>query len=122
MQNLNEIQEFLLFLVEGAIIGFFFDLFRSARNCFHKTDIITYLEDFVFLSISSIIIIWTIIFVCNGVIRLYIFLGLLLGITAYALTISKICVIIITSGMDIGKSFFTFMLKIMKKLGKLFKL
>lgn len=75
MQNLSEFQIFLLFFVEGTIIGIVFDLFRSARNSFGKSDIITYFEDFLFLSFSACLIIWTIIFVCKGVVRFYIFLG-----------------------------------------------
>ena len=55
MQNLNEIQEFLLFFCEGILIGIIFDFFRSLRRIFDKGDIATYIEDFVFLCVSGII-------------------------------------------------------------------
>ena len=122
MQELNEIQEFLVFLLEGVIISFVFDFFRSIRNNFNSNDITTYIEDFIFLSLASILFIFSIIYFCNGIIRFYIVLGTIVGIGLYSLTLSKKCVIILTSIVKICKSFFTFLLKIVKKLGKFFKL
>ena len=122
MQEFTEIQEFLIFLVEGAIISFVFDFFRSIRKNFDWNDIITYIEDFIFLSLSSILFIFSIIYFCNGIIRFYIFLGISLGIAIYTLTLSKKCVIILSNVVKLCKYFFTFLLKIMKKLGKLFHL
>ena len=122
MQELIEIQEFLLFLAEGVIISFIFDFFRSIRNIFNSSDIATYIEDIIFLSITSSIVIFSIIYFCNGIIRFYIFLGIFAGISIYSLTISKMCVIMITGIVKKCKNFFTFLLKIVKELGKLFKL
>ena len=122
MQELNEIQEFLVFLLEGVIISFVFDFFRSIRNNFNSNDITTYIEDFIFLSLASILFIFSIIYFCNGIIRFYIVLGTIVGIGLYSLTLSKKCVIILTSIVKICKIFFTFLLKIVKKLGKFFKL
>lgn len=122
MQDLNEIQEFLLFFAEGIIISFIFDIFRSIRNNFHTNDLVTYIEDIIFLSIVSLLLIYSILFFCNGVLRLYIFLGIFFGIGLYILTLSKKCVIILTGIIKICKNLFTFLLKIIKKLGKVFKL
>lgn len=122
MQELNEIQEFLVFFLEGIIISFIFDIFRSIRNNFKSNDIATYIEDFIFLSLASILFVFSIIYFCNGIIRFYIFLGIVVGIILYSLTFSKMCVIILNNIVKICKSFFTFLLKITKKLGKLFKL
>lgn len=122
MHEFTEIQEFLIFLIEGAIISFVFDFFRSIRKNFNSNDIVTFIEDLIFLSIISVFIVVSIIYFCNGVIRFYIFLGIFLGIVIYALTLSKKCVIIFTVIIKLCKNFITFLLNILKKLGKLFKL
>ena len=108
MHEFTEIQKFLIFLIEGAIISFVFDFFRSIRKNFASNDIVTFIEDLIFLSFVSVIIMVSVIYFCNGVIRFYIFLGIFLGICIYALTLSKRCVIIFST--------------IIKMLGKLFKL
>lgn len=122
MQELSEIQEFLIFMAEGAIFGFVFDFFRGIRKNFTPNVIATYIEDIIFLIFVSSIFIFSIIYFAMGILRFYIFLGVLIGIAIYALTISKKCVIILYYIVKLCKSFFTFLLKIAKKLGKLFKL
>lgn len=122
MYEINEIREFLIFFLEGALISFIFDFFRSIRKNFKNNDFATFIEDFIFLSLISIIFIFSIIYFCNGNIRFYIFLAIILGIITYILTIEQKCVILLSSFVKIFISFFTFLLKIVKKLGKLFKL
>lgn len=122
MNEFTELQQFLIFLIEGAIISFVFDFFRSIRKNFSSKDMTTYIEDFIFLSMVSILFIFSIIYFCNGIIRFYIFLGIIIGIAIYTLTLSKKCVIILNNVVKLCKSFFTFLLKIIKKLGKLFNL
>lgn len=121
MPEFTELQRFLFFLVEGVLISFLFDFFRGIRKNFKSGNIATHVEDFIFLTIASIIFIYSIILICDGVVRFYIFLGVTLGIAIYSLTISKKCVILFKYIIKIFKSFFTFLLKFVKKLGKLFK-
>ena len=120
MQNLNEMKEFLMFFFEGILINFLFDFFRGIRNNFKSGDFATLVEDVIFLSFASIVILFSIIYICGGIFRMYMLLAVASGIAVYSLTISKRCVIIITSNIKIFKSFFTFLLKIVKKLGNLF--
>ena len=54
MQVLNQGQEFLCFFVVGVIICFTFDLFRSSRYVFKTPDLITHIEDILFLLISQL--------------------------------------------------------------------
>lgn len=97
MQVLNQGQEFLCFFVVGVIICFIFDLFRSSRYVFKTTDLITHIEDILFLLISATIIIASILFISSGILRFYIILAISMGILTYSLTISKLCVIIFSS-------------------------
>ena len=97
MQVLNQGQEFLCFFVVGVIICFIFDLFRSSRYVFKTPDLITHIEDILFLLISATIIIASILFISSGILRFYIILAISMGILTYSLTISKLCVIIFSS-------------------------
>lgn len=121
MHNFTDLQMFVVFFVEGIIFSFLFDFFRGIRINFKSGNIATLVEDFVFLTITSVLLTYTIIFISNGIIRIYIFIGLVLGSSLYFLTISKKCVIIFKNIIRLFRSFFTFLLKIVKKLGKMFK-
>lgn len=97
MQNLNQGQEFLCFFLVGVVISFIFDLFRSSRYIFKTPDLITHIEDIVFLFASAIIIVISILYISSGILRFYIILAICMGILTYSLTISKLCVIIFSS-------------------------
>lgn len=94
MQSLNQGQEFLCYLVVGIILALIFDLFRSSRYTFKTTDLITHIEDAVFLMLSAVILILSNLVISSGILRFYIILAIVLGILTYSLTISKVCVII----------------------------
>lgn len=97
MQTLNQGQEFLCYYIIGIIICFVFDIFRSSRYIFKPSDIVTYIEDVIFIIFCAIIIITAILYISSGVLRFYIILAIGLGILTYSLTISKLCVIIFTN-------------------------
>lgn len=80
---------FLIFVLNGLIIGILFDIFRILRKSFHTIDMITYLEDIIFWILTGIITLYTIFTFNSGEIRFYIFLGILLGVSLYLLTLSK---------------------------------
>lgn len=80
---------FLIFVINGIGIGILFDIFRVLRRSFHTLDMITYIEDILFWILAGCLTLFTIFTFNNGEIRLYIFLGILLGVVIYLLTISK---------------------------------
>ncbi len=80
---------FLIFLLDGAIVGLLFDIFRILRKSFKTPDLITYIEDIGFGILSGAILIFSIIIFNKGELRLFIFLGIILGLVIYMLTISK---------------------------------
>lgn len=104
MQNLNQGQEFLCYFVLGIILCFIFDIFRSSRYIFKPSDIITHIEDIIFLLICTASIVMAILYVSSGILRFYIILALLLGIIIYSLTISKLCVIMFTNIFKIWRN------------------
>lgn len=44
----NQANIFLIFTINGVIIGLLFDFFRILRRSFNTKDIITYIEDILF--------------------------------------------------------------------------
>lgn len=87
--SINQAYLFGIYFICGAIIGIFFDLFRILRRSFKTPDIITYIEDLIFGIFTGIFLISVIFILSNGELRFYIFLALILGLSAYLLTISK---------------------------------
>lgn len=86
----NQAYLFLVFSLTGIFIGCLFDIFRVLRKVFKTSDFITYIEDFLFWILTGIIILYTIWYFNDGEIRLYLLLGLAMGIIIYILTISSI--------------------------------
>lgn len=50
----NQAYTFIIFVINGIIIGFLFDCFRIIRKSFKTSDIITYIEDILFWIIAGI--------------------------------------------------------------------
>ena len=97
MEGLNQGQEFLCSCIVGMFLCFIFDIFRSSRYVFKTSDLITYIEDGIFLSLSAVIVVSSILLISKGMLRFYIILAVCLGILVYSLTISKVCVIMFKS-------------------------
>ena len=87
---------FLVFSLTGIIIGFLFDFFRILRKSFKTTDLITCIEDVIFWILTGILILYNIWYFNNGEIRLFIILGIILGVIIYLLTLSNIVVKVFT--------------------------
>ncbi len=97
---------FLMFILNGILIGLLFDIFRIFRKSFKTPDFITCLEDILFWLISGLILLYTIFKFNNGELRLYIFLGLCLGILIYMLVFSKVFVKVSVYIINIVKRIF----------------
>ena len=86
---MNQAYLFLIFIINGILIGFLFDIFRIIRKTFKTADLTTYIQDIVFWIAAGIMTLAFIFYYNNGEIRFYVFLGIILGVTIYILTISK---------------------------------
>ena len=85
----NQAYLFLIFIVNGVIIGILFDFFRILRKSFKTSDVITYFEDLLFWILTGIIILYSIFTFNNGEIRLFIFLAIAIGVITYMLLFSS---------------------------------
>ena len=76
------------------IIGLLFDFFRILRKAFKTADILTYCQDILFWILTGLVTLYSIFVFNNGEIRIYIFLGILIGIILYMLLLSKYIILI----------------------------
>lgn len=115
----NQLFNLFIFIITGIVIGILFDTFRIIRKSFKTPDLVTYIEDIVFWILAGCILLFTIFTFNDGEIRIYIFAGLILGLSIYLLTLSKyfikINVIILTFTKKIIYYPISIILNFMKK-------
>lgn len=88
----NQAYLFLVFSITGVIIGVLFDIFRILRRTIKTSNIITYIEDVLFWILTGLLILYNIWYFNNGEIRIYMFLGIVIGVLIYMLTLSNILI------------------------------
>ena len=85
----NQAYLFLIFTLNGIIIGLLFDFFRILRRTFNTKDFITYIEDLLFWILTGFTLLYSIFTFNNGEIRLFMFIAVLLGIIIYMVFVSS---------------------------------
>ena len=100
----NQINIFLAFVVDGLIIGLLFDFFRILRKSFKTKDFITYIHDILFWIFTGVLILYSTFMFNNGDIRLFMIVGIFLGIITYILCLSKYIVKITVKIIGIVKN------------------
>lgn len=86
----NELIAFIYFAISGMISGCIFDLFRCKRRNFNTKNFVVYMEDMFFWIIIGGLALYTSYIACNGQIRVYMLISMLLGSIIYFLTFSKL--------------------------------
>ena len=92
----NQAFLFLVFTLTGVIIGVLFDFFRILRRTIKTSNIITYIEDILFWILTGLLILYNIWYFNNGEIRIFMFLGIIMGVLIYMSTLSNILIKIFT--------------------------
>lgn len=85
----REVIVFLWFVLDGMVGGMFFDLLRVIRYNRKCGDLIVYLEDILFWILLFASSIWLTYFLDSGQIRMYMIIGIFLGMFLYFLTLTK---------------------------------
>lgn len=88
----NQSYLFLVFTLTGVIIGILFDFFRILRKIIKTGNIITYIEDILFWILTGMLVLYNIWYFNNGEIRIYMFLGIIIGVIIYISTLSDILI------------------------------
>lgn len=115
----NQAYLFLIFAINGIIIGLLFDFFRISRKVFHTNDVTTYIEDVLFWILAGAIMLYSIFVFNNGELRLYMFLGILLGAFVYLLFISSYIIKINIKIIHVLKKVFSIIIVPFKYIYKL---
>ena len=89
MMVTRELIVFLYFILEGIVGGIFLDLLRAFRHNRKVNDIVVYLEDILYWVILGCGVIWLSYILNVETIRLYMLLGVFLGMLIYFLTLTK---------------------------------
>ena len=92
----NQAYLFLVFSMTGVVIGVLFDFFRILRRSIKTSNIITYTEDVLFWILTGLLILYNIWYFNNGEIRIFMFLGIIMGVLIYMSTLSNILIKIFT--------------------------
>ena len=112
---ISQLYTLICFILTGISIGILFDIFRIIRKSFKTLDIITYIEDFIFWFLTGLILIFSIILFNNGILRGYIFIGIIFGIIIHILLISKFFVNFFVIIINYVKKIIAIPLKIIQK-------
>lgn len=88
----NQAYLFLVFSLTGVAIGVLFDIFRILRKSIKTPNIIIYIEDILFWILAGLLILYNIWYFNDGEIRVYIFLGIIIGLLLYMSTLSNIII------------------------------
>lgn len=102
----NQAYVFAIFILTGIVFGILFDIFRILRKTFKTPNFITYTEDILFWITSGSILMYSIFKFNNGILRLYIFIGIILGISIYILAFSKLFVNVSVHILNLTKKIF----------------
>ena len=117
----NQAYLFLVFTLDGFIIGSIFDFFRILRKSFKTPNLVTYIEDIIFWILTGFLILYSIFTFNNGEIRFFMFIGIAIGIILYMLTLSnyliKINLFIIQTIKNVTKNIINLPKKIANKGG-----
>ena len=120
---INQTSLFLIFTIDGVLIGIIFDIFRILRKTIKTSDFVTYIEDFLFWIITSIILFYSIFTYNNGELRFFMFLAVILGFVLYLCTISSYLIKINVKIINVIKRIFLKLFEIIyKPLIKTFKI
>ena len=112
----NQAYLFLIFILNGLIIGFLFDFFRILRKAIKTSDFVTYMQDFIFWILTGVIILYFIFTFNNGEIRLFLFLGIMTGILIYMLLLSKFIIKINVAIINFFKKILEIPIKLLVKV------
>ena len=96
----NQAYLFLVFSITGVIIGILFDFFRILRKTIKTPNIITYIEDILFWILTGLLILYNIWYFNDGEIRMFMFLGIILGTLIYMSILSKMVILVFTKTLQ----------------------
>jgi len=114
----NQAYLFMVFTLVGIAIGVLFDIFRILRKTIKTKDFVTYIEDILFWILTGLIIIFSMYKFCDGELRFFMIIGLILGTIIYLLTISEYIIRISVFIINLAKKVVIFPILVFTKFLK----
>ena len=111
--TLNQLQLFIIFFINGIIIGIIFDTFRIIRKTFKHKDFIIYVQDILFWILTGFILMYSTFIFNDGEFRFFLLIGVCIGFVTYLFTLSKIFIKTNVSILKFIKKFISKILKIL---------
>lgn len=117
----NQLKILLVFFITGICIGFIFDFFRIQRKVFKLHDFITYIQDALFWIISGFLFAFVAVKYTSGELRMYMLLGIVLGVLVYFKFVSRFFIRINTCILNLVIKFIQIVISPFKKIIKKIK-
>lgn len=126
----SQLISFLCGILVGIFLSLYFDFFRTLRRSFKHKKITVFIEDILFFLVATFITFLLLMARCNGEVRAYVIVSIILGFFIYRITLSRlllpIAVFILKLFIKILNKIGSFIAKnvllIIKKLKKLLKI
>lgn len=106
----NQTYLFIIFILNGFLIGILFDVFRILRKSFKTSDFVTGIEDIIFWILTAFIILYSVFKFNNGRLRAFLFVGIAFGVLIYILAFSKIFIKINLYIINFAKKVFYYLI------------
>ncbi len=108
----NQLISFLCAVVVGIFLSFFFDFFRTLRQSFKHKKITVFIEDILFFLVATFITFLLLMARCNGEVRAYVIVSIVLGFFFYRITLSRLL-------LPVAVFLLKFFIKIFNKIGSI---
>lgn len=87
----EQLIDFFQFIMIGIVISLIFDMFRAYRAIKHrKSAFSVMLQDIIYFTIVTCIIVASIVYILDSNLRFYIFIAIIIGICVYISLLSKV--------------------------------
>lgn len=106
----NQLISFLCAVVVGIFLSFYFDFFRTLRRCFKHKKITVFIEDILFFLVATFITFLLLMARCNGEVRTYVIVSIILGFFVYRITLSRLL-------LPVAVFLLKFFIRILNKIG-----
>ncbi|MDW7674003.1 MAG: spore cortex biosynthesis protein YabQ [Bacillota bacterium] len=110
---LEQVTTFFMLMGAGMLMAFVFDIYRVARGIKRPPKLITHILDFIIWMILAILVFFLLIIGNWGEIRLYVFIGIIIGLGIYFKFLTRHVIRFLLALIAWIKSFFRFLLKVL---------
>ena len=109
----NQAFIFLYSIMGGILIAFIYDIFRIKRKAIRTTTLLVCIEDFLFWIIVALVMFGTLYYSNQGELRGYIFLGTVLGVILYVITLSRLVITVSLAVLNFSGKCFRLIFKLL---------